>query len=214
MHGFPRKSQLIAEENRYVSGVNKRQSSMINKDNATKIFLDRVEQLYRLPLITDSEMNELFGGEVAAALAELNRYNGEEEVCSHCEKRCCQVTGCELYAPQFSQCPIHDLRPVVCRLHFCHKFHISDNSLIKELGDIFFDSLLAADRYGSSRVRLFDSPPLGGSAPGLVAATSPWLNEVREGSLDAEYAERLIRREAEKYRIADVCSEAAVEVRR
>jgi len=174
---------------------------MINKENALRNFLERVEQLSQLPLITDLEMNELFGEEVAAALAELNRYNQHEQVCWHCEKTCCQVTGCEFYAPQFSQCPIHDFRPVVCRLHFCHRFHITGSSLVEELGDIFFDGLLAADRDGSTRVRLFDSPPLAGSSPDLVAVTSPWMNAVRAGSLGPEYAAKLIRQEAEKYQI-------------
>lgn len=174
----------------------------MNKENAISNFLEHVEQLSRLPLITDLEMNELFGEEVAAALAELNRYNRKEQICLHCENRCCQVANCELYAPRFSQCPIHDFRPVVCRLHLCHRFHITGSSLIEELGDLFFDSLLAADRCGSTRVRLFDSPPLAKSSPDFVAVTCSWVNAVRVGSLNPEHAEKLIRQEAEKYRIA------------
>ena len=84
--------------------------------------------------------------------------------------------------------------------------------MVEELGDIFFDSLLAADRYGSTRVRLFDSPPLAQSAPNLVAATTHWVNAVREGSLNPEYAEKLVLHEAEKYCIARTYSAAPIEV--
>jgi len=183
----------------------------MNKQNAMSSFLEHVERLSRLPLITDLEMNELFGEEVAAALAELNRFNQEEEVCWHCQNRCCQVIDCEFHTTQFSHCPIHDLRPVVCRLHFCHRFHITGSSLLDELGDIFFDSLLAADRYGSARVRLFDCPPLARSSPDLIAITSHWVKAVREGSLNPEHAEQLIRQEAEKYRIAGTYSGTPIE---
>lgn len=172
----------------------------MNKENAIRDFLENVEQLQRLPLVTDSEMDELFGEDVAAALADLNRYNQEEQVCLHCQSRCCPAISCELYAPQFSQCPVYDFRPAVCRLHFCHRFHFTGSTLIEELGDILFDSLFTADRYGSTRVRLFDCPPLTGSAPGLIAVTSPWVNAVREDRLSPEYAGELIRREVEKHR--------------
>ena len=178
----------------------------MNKQQAIETFLDRLEKLTRLPLITDAEMNGLFGEEVAALLAELNRYNREEQVCQNCENRCCQAISCEFYVPEFDQCPIYDFRPAVCRLHFCHRFHIADNSVMKDLADIFFDSLVAADRHGSNRVRLFDSPPLAICSPDFIAATSPWLDKVREGTLNHEEAAELIRQEAEKYRINDTNS--------
>jgi len=173
----------------------------MNKEKAINSFLGRIEQLTRLPLITDSEMNELFGEEVAAALATLNRYNIEEKICQRCENRCCYTSRCELYAPQFSECPIYGLRPVVCRLHFCHRFEATCSSLIVELGDIFFDSLLAAERNGSDRVRLFDTPPLEATSPQLVAVTSPWVDAVREGRLGPGDAGRLICREVAEHRL-------------
>jgi len=184
----------------------------MDKAKAISDFLESVENLSRLPLITGPEMNDLFGDEVAAAVADLNRHNREEQVCWQCTNRCCPIAGCELYAPQFRHCPIHHLRPVVCRLHFCHRFQTDGSSLIKELGDIFFDSLLAADRYGSPRVRLFDSPPLAATAPALIAVTSPWVKAVQEGDLDPEYAGKLIQQEADKYRIAHTSRGIALEV--
>lgn len=132
----------------------------MNKEKAIRSFLAHVEQLRRLPLITGSEMTDLFGEEVTGALAELDYHNQKERVCLDCKNRCCQTIDCEFYAQQFSRCPIHDFRPVLCRLHFCHRFHISGNSLIEELGNIFLDSLLAVERYNARIARMFDNPPL------------------------------------------------------
>ena len=171
----------------------------MDKEKAINSFLKHVEQLSSLPLITDLENDELFGKEVAAALVKLNLYGKERQICFSCESRCCKIARCELYAPQFNSCPIHDFRPVVCRLHFCQKFQIKDHSLVKELGDIFFDSLIAADHYGCTRVRMFDNPPLEESCPDLVVVVSPWVKEVREGTLNPDYAAKLIRREVKKY---------------
>ncbi|MFC2014652.1 hypothetical protein ACFLUP_01520 [Chloroflexota bacterium] len=176
----------------------------MDKEKAVSNFLKYVESLSGLPLITDSEVNELFGEEVASVLVVLNRYGQKGEICLHCDSRCCKIARCELYAPQFEKCPIHDFRPVVCRLHFCHKFAVSDNSMIKEIGDIFFDSLIAADRDGSQVVRMFDNPPLGESCPDLVKTVSPWVYAVREGSLNPENTIELINLEAEKYKSSGI----------
>lgn len=173
---------------------------MMDMVTAVETFLEQVDRLTRLPLITDAEMGTLFGREVVSAVEVLNRHNREKDVCRRCESRCCQACHCELYAPQFSRCPIQDLRPVLCRLHFCSWFGEAGGQLVKELGDIFCESLLAADRDGNARVRLFESPPLAMSAPGLVAVTVPWVEAVRDGRMDAESAEKAVRREAEKYR--------------
>jgi len=185
---------------------------MMNKTKVINSFLEHMEQLSRLPLITNWEMSELFGEEVVTALMQLDHFNQEKEVCLHCESKCCQAIDCEFYAPQFNNCPIFDFRPVVCRLHFCHRFYISttDSSLIKVLGDIFFDGLLAADRDGSSRIRLFDCPPLGRVAPKLTAVTTPWVNAVRQDNLSPEQAKELIYQAADKYRIADSVTEFSI----
>jgi len=180
-------------------GDTPKRASAMNKEKVVACFLEHVEQLSRLPLITDSEMDELYGQEVAAAVAEMDRVNREEQVCLQCQSRCCPVCGCELYAPQFGQCPIYDFRPVLCRLHFCHRFNTAGRSVIVELGDIFFDSLLAAEQAGSDKVRLFESPPLARHAAGLTTAAAPLVDAVRKGSLDPEYARKLINQKAEKY---------------
>jgi len=90
---------------------------MMDKPKAVRIFLERVERLTHLPLITDAEMQELYGEEVAAALDSLARMEQEKGFCRDCRARCCPAVRCELYAPEFDRCPIFDLRPPVCRLH-------------------------------------------------------------------------------------------------
>lgn len=174
----------------------------MDKEKATRSFLEHVDRLPRLPLVTDVEMDALFGEEIAAVLAQLDRHNQAEHMCLQCENRCCQVCQCELYTPQFSRCPIQEFRPVLCRLHFCNRFRVAGSTLLDKLGDIFFDSLLSIDREGNPGVRLFESPPLSISAPGLVAATSPWMQALLGGTADPEQAEKAVCREAEKYRTA------------
>ena len=182
----------------------------MNKERAVASFLEHVEQLSRLPLITDSEMDKLYGEEVAAAVAEMDRVNQEEQICLQCQSRCCPVCGCELYAPQFVQCPIYSYRPVLCRLHFCHRFNEAGRSVVMELGDIFFDSLLAAEQAGSDKVRLFESPPLVRHATGLITATAPLVDAVMSNNLDPEHARRLINQEAEKYQTPHIHSTSTV----
>ncbi|MFC1954311.1 hypothetical protein ACFLVZ_00605 [Chloroflexota bacterium] len=171
----------------------------MNKESAINSFVKYAEQLSSLPLITHSEMNELFGIEVTATLAKLNHYGKERQICLRCKSRCCLIARCEFYSPKFDNCPIHDLRPVVCRLHFCQQFQAEYHSLVKELGDIFFDSLITAERRGCTIMRMFDNPPLKESCPDLVKAVSPWIMEVQEGTLDPNYAEILIQGEVNKY---------------
>ena len=172
----------------------------MDKTKAIQTFLERVEQLTRLPLITDAEINTLWGEELAATLQKLALINEKEQFCQNCQERCCPAVRCELYAPQFKQCPIYEFRPPICRLHYCHQFFKDNNELLKEMSDIFFDSLLIADRLVSNKVRFFDTPPLKNCCPDLIADTSQLIESVREGKTDPEEASRLIREFAEKYR--------------
>jgi hypothetical protein len=164
----------------------------VDSSRAIATFLERVELVTRLPFMDDGEMEGLFGAEVSATLLRLDGLGAAEGLCRDCASRCCLACRCELYTPEFGRCPIHELRPVVCRLHYCHRFHIPDASAVVALGDIFFDGLVAADRAGSTKVRLFDSPPLESTAPGLVAAAVPLVASVKDGSHDPERAAGLI----------------------
>jgi hypothetical protein len=160
---------------------------------AVGAFRDNYEELSYLPLITDAEMDRLFGPQVQAGLAELERYNRKGNICRHCPSKCCRLVDCELFAPEFTQCPIYPFRPVLCRMHFCHQFDADYKTLVKETGDVFLESLLEAERRGSRKARYFDCPPLGGLAPGLVDDITPLIAAVRAGRLKEDRALDLIQ---------------------
>lgn len=171
----------------------------MDRDTAIASFIEHVGHLTRLPFVTDPEIKELYGEEVAAALGELERINQEKMICQQCDSNCCQTHGCEFYAPQFSQCPIHDLRPAICRFHFCEKFQIAGRSSIKELSEIFLYSLSVAAANGSGSVKFFNPPPFAGVLPGLIETIKPLVNGVQSGKLKPRYGQRRIRQEVMKY---------------
>lgn len=176
----------------------------VDKQKAINGFLKYFPALSRLPLISDEEMAKLYGGEVAAALREMEQFDREAEVCARCEQRCCLAVRCELYAPQFARCPVHDFRPAICRLHFCHRFPIAASPQMRELDDIFFEGLLAARQSGIDAARLFDCPPFAQLAPGLVSRISPLVEAVRRGELAPDEAEQIIWQQAAEYRLSDI----------
>ena len=172
----------------------------MNKTVAINSFNEMINRLARLPLISDQEMNELFGEEVSAALGRLAILDQQENICSSCREKCCRLTKCELFSPRFEQCPIHELRPALCRLHYCVKYRPEDRTIIKELGDIFFECLTDAQSRGNERVKWFDSPPLAAGCPELVRAALPWVEAVENGMLEPKRGAELILKEAEKHR--------------
>ncbi len=170
----------------------------LDVDRAVASFLKHFEGLSRLPLISDAEMLLLFGQEVIAGLAELEAYNSREKLCQDCAARCCRLVDCELYAPDLGRCPIYSYRPVLCRMHFCQKFVPRYGTLVKEAGDVFLESLLAAEKIDGRRARLFDSPPLVRLVPRLVKEVLAHISAVREKRLDEPSALREIEAEIEK----------------
>jgi hypothetical protein len=171
----------------------------LNIDRAINTFLRNVEGLSYLPFITDAEMTLLYGEEVTDSLAELARENIKIEICSHCQQKCCPLVKCELYDPGFSQCPVFEYRPPLCRMHFCDKFPIGDVSFIREFADIFLNSIIESQRQGSQKAALFDCPPLSRLAPEFVKNTSPWISAFKQGKMDEITVLTLIRAEVEKY---------------
>ena len=167
-------------------------------NRAVANFLKHFEGLSRLPLISDAEMLRLFGPEVIAGLAELERYNSQEKLCQECTARCCRLVDCELYAPDLGRCPIYSYRPVLCRMHFCQNFVPRYGALVKEAGDIFLESLLAAEKINGRRARFFDSPPLVQLVPRLVEEVLARISAVREKRLDEPSALKQIEAEIEK----------------
>ncbi len=165
---------------------------------AVSNFLKHFESLSHLPLISDAEMDSLFGQEVAAALHELELYGRQEGFCRSCRSRCCLLVDCELYVPSFSRCSIHNFRPVLCRMHFCNKFAPVYRDLVKAVGDIFLDSLLAGEHLDPAKTKLLDSPPLGILAPDLVARIKGIIKAFDEGILEEKAALKSIAAELEK----------------
>lgn len=172
----------------------------MDKEKAISSFQYRTSGFAQLLLVTDAEVEELFGEEVARAVTELDTFNHKEGVCLSCQGKCCREIGCEFYAPAFDGCPIHQFRPIACRLHFCNHFDAADRSLVVELRDVFFGSFMTLDVCPDARLRALDGPPFASVAPELAAACSSSVERVRQGTLRPEEAEKLIRREVEKYR--------------
>ena len=172
----------------------------ISKGKAISHFLERVDRFPQVVLVSDEEVKELFGDEVVAALGELEGYGLEENMCAGCGGICCRDIGCELYASQFSQCPIHDFRPIVCRFHFCRRFDDTGKSLVIDLRDIFLGCFRAVDLWDSANLRSMDIPPLVEVCPELVNAVDHLVAAVRENRLNPQMVEQRICLEAQKYR--------------
>ncbi len=171
----------------------------LNISEAVKTFLSSFKSLSRLPLITDAEMDRVFGKEVSTALAKLYSFNEEQEICRGCLSRCCLLVHCELYDPRLVRCPIYTCRPVLCRMHFCDRYTRIFDLLVKDIGDIFLESLSAAERLDPRTAGLLDSPPLGRPVSRLTNAILPVINSVGDGCLDEASGQKLILDEVEKF---------------
>ncbi len=172
----------------------------MDKGKATDRFLKRVDRFSQMPLITGEEVASLFGEEVTQALAQLEHFTAENRICAECGGVCCRDIGCELYASQFGQCPIHEYRPIACRMHFCPRLDDPFRSVIIELRDVFVGCYRAIDFWDSANLRALDSPPFAGVCPQFVAAVGSSVNGVREGWLAPGPAGRMLCREAADYR--------------
>jgi len=109
----------------------------VNKEKAIQNLTLNIERFPQLPFIADCEVTELLSPEVSRALGLLDRISDEKGICSACGGGCCQQMGCELFAPEFGECPIHEYRPLLCRFHYCERFGTEHEALIRELIAIF-----------------------------------------------------------------------------
>ncbi len=156
-------------------------------------FLKYFERLSSLPLITDAEVASLFGNGVISVLEELDRYNRREKLCARCNRRCCLLVDCELYTPELNTCPIRPYRPLLCRMHFCHQFASAYPVQVREMGDIFLESVLAAEHLDKNKAAFFDAPPLAKFAPGLVNTIESLLVEFKKGKIGEQMVLKLIQ---------------------
>jgi hypothetical protein len=159
---------------------------------AVNCFLANFRKVRYLPFIADAEAEALLGAEVSAALVELDAYNRQNQVCHGCQGHCCPRVKCELYDVRFSGCPVEAFRPVLCRLHFCDKFNQAHGPLVKILGDIYLESLLAAAKIDAVTAAMFDCPAFTPRAPQLVSLIARPLDKARSGQLTEESARQEI----------------------
>jgi hypothetical protein len=172
----------------------------VDKKKIIQNFAERLPSMSRLPFITDEEMMELYGEEVLAVAAKLDTFGKEAQLCEKCKDRCCSLVKCELYVPEFGRCPVFELRPPICRLHYCHRFFPKNDIDLKDLSDVFFDGLLLSQSRGDKKVDLFDSPPIERGAPDFVHAVIPVIEVVKNKQMSPAEAMVKIKVEAEKFR--------------
>lgn len=112
----------------------------MNQQRAVTSFCRNSKRFPRLPFITDEELSVLFGPEVARSLLEFNGLNQERRICFTCGGECCEQMRCEIFAPEFEGCPIHEYRPFLCRFHFCPQFAPEMQAQARALRDICLES--------------------------------------------------------------------------
>jgi len=174
----------------------------VDIEKAIRHFTRQAQRFGQLLLVSDDEVAELYGEEVAAALMKLDYIDKEKQICSNCSGYCCWNLACDLYAAGFHQCPVLDFRPLMCRFYFCDSFHILENKLVTDLTDIFYNSFLALSARDGHKASDMISPLLAGASRVLTVAISTRLGEMHRGEIDPELSAALIRQEVEKYRIA------------
>jgi len=172
----------------------------MDKGKVISQFLERVDAYPQIVLVTQNEVEELFGKETVEALTELESFAHRHRLCADCGGKCCEDIGCELFAPQFGQCPIHSCRPIACRLHFCQKFDSPHKSTIIDLRDIFLGCYRAVDIWCSPNIASMDAPPLASHCSEFIAAVTPLVESVRYRNADPQDAANLIMKEASDYR--------------
>ncbi len=172
----------------------------LDETKAIATFLDRVGRFAQVALLTDAEVGQLFGPETAAAMTAIDGYSRESGLCASCGGECCREIGCEVYTPLFDRCPIHDVRPLLCRFHFCHRFDAVDKGLVIALRDVFLACYTAEQISSGTIARSMSVPPLENGCPILAANVRPAMDSVRDGRRSPGEGLRLIREEVERHR--------------
>ena len=174
--------------------------SGVDVTRAIASFVDAVGRFAQVALLTDEEVRELFGADVAAAIAAFDRYSEENGLCASCAGVCCREIGCEVYSPLFEECPIHATRPLLCRFHFCHRFDAVDKTMVIALRDIFLACYTADQISRGTIAKSMSVPPLETACPALVADIQPVVEAVRDGRVSPQEGIRSIRAEVDRYR--------------
>lgn len=111
----------------------------MNRDRAIASF--RAHASTSAAAVSDQEPGAIFGAELGAAVLVLERYDRERRICSSCGGRCCREIGCQRFDPAAPRCPIHEQRPLLCRMHFCEHFLADHRELVVALRDVYLACL-------------------------------------------------------------------------
>jgi len=172
----------------------------VDETRAIASFMDAVGRFAQMALLTDEEVRELFGPEVAAAIVAFDRYSEENGLCADCAGVCCREIGCEVYSPLFDECPIHATRPLLCRFHFCHRFDAADKTMVIALRDIFLACYQADQISRGTIAKSMSAPPLETACPAIVANIQPVMEAVTDGRVSPQEGVQSIRAEVDRYR--------------
>ena len=174
----------------------------MDRGRAVSQFLDRVDSYGQIILVSTEEVADLFGEELMLVLEQFESFAREQQLCADCGGQCCDDIGCELFAPQFGQCPIHSFRPIACRLHFCRKFDVPYKSMVIELRDVFFNCYKAIDTCRSPNIASLDTPPFAAHCPELVTLVAPLVEAVRQGKSAPQDVADLMMEKVSRYRLS------------
>lgn len=172
----------------------------LDETRAIAAFLDGIGRFSQVALLTDEEVQDLFGRQTAAVMAAFDSYGREKGLCASCGGECCREIGCEVYSPLFEQCPIHDMRPLLCRFHFCHRFDAVDKGLVIALRDVFMACYTADQISRGTIARSMSVPPLENGCSILAGNVQLIVESVRSGRLSPGEGVRRVRAEAKRYR--------------
>ena len=153
----------------------------LDVNSAIQSFISNFEGIRNLPFIDDAELKNLYGPRVMAALDQLEVYNLKRQICNNCKKRCCLLVKCELYDADLGHCPVQPFRPALCRLHFCKEYEAENGQLVKELGDIYLETILAAAKIDRHKSDYFDCPSFVLLVPDITHKIRAQIVSIKEG---------------------------------
>lgn len=146
--------------------------------------------------LTDEEFEALFGAEIAGLIRDIDELSKQK--CLECRGKCCQEVGCRVYSDKFASCPVYEIRPSVCRYHFCRQIldgaplNNDQKELLQKPAKEFFHG----DGEQLARMfPLFPTFPLdsdGLASLGIRGDVEYIMTSFEEGKLDEELARSLL----------------------
>jgi hypothetical protein len=192
----------------------------MNIEQAIENLTTNLDKFPQLPFVTDLEVREVFGQEVAQALEFLEGTNKEGRICYACGGKCCQQMGCEFFYQAFGGCPIHEYRPLLCRFHYCEKFGDDQKSLIIDLLDIFVSGVSRLEAESGALPSIEFNMLLYSacrkpeeSYPHLIEDIHHIVAAAKKGEVDRQKAIMMLREEILSYRSTNVTADSETPAR-